>query len=282
MKKLRIILVNVLIIIALLTFIVLYAHSASRNSTRRQIEHFENTTITMEHVTENYLEGEQRISDVWAQYISSQGMTIEEAASFIRTSHVLPNTSAHIVYHDTLTGLSTRARRNDSDDYSVSYERTDLLNDESWIHSIGESINISRAYKNPVNGEQSIAFCNSVTLHDPETGDPRDAILLRVLPLSELEEKWVFPREEFENAELSIIDANGDYIIKGHTFKNSSFFEFYRSYNAADPASTQELFKKSLRQPALLPCATPAVRNVSSPIPRLPLQEDGRCSTSYR
>ena len=244
MKKTGIVIVNVLIMIAMLTFVVLYSNNASRKTTQRQIEHFENTTITMEHVTENYLEGEQRICDVWAHYINSKDMTIEEAVDFIRISHVLPKTSAHIVYQDTLTGLSTRPKHDGSDDYSINYERTDLLNDVSWIHDLGEAINISRAYTNPVNGEQSIAFCNTIKLHDPQAGNSRNAILLRILPLSELEQKWVFPREEFENTELSMIDADGDYIIKGHSFKNSNFFEFYRSYNAADPASTQELFKK--------------------------------------
>ena len=244
MKKTWIIIVNVLIMIALLTFVVLYSQYTNRNATQRHIEHFENTTITMEHVTENYLEGEQRICDVWARYISSKDMSIEDAISFIRISHVLRNAAAHIVFPDTLSGLSTRAKRDDSDDYSVSYARTGLLDDVSWIHRIGESINISRAYTNPVNGEQSIAFCNSITVHDSETGKPREAILLRVLPLSELEQKWVFPQEEFRNAELSMIDADGDYTIKGHSFKNSSFFEFYRSYNKADPATAQELFDR--------------------------------------
>ena len=248
MKKTAVIIVNVFIMIAMLTFVVLYSSSESRRTTQRQTEHFENTTITMEHVTENYLEGEQRICDVWARYINSKDMTIEEAASFIQISHVLPNASAHIVYLDTLSGLSTRARHNAPDDYSVSYGRMDLLNDVSWINEIGVSINISRAYTNPVNGEQSIAFCNYVTLHDPETGNPREALMLRVLPLSELEQKWVFPQEEFENAELSLIDANGDYIIKGPSFKNSSFFEFYRSYNTANSASAQELFHQITSQ----------------------------------
>ena len=244
MKKTWITIVNVFIMAALLIFVVLYSNHTGKITTQRQIEHFENTTITMEHVTENYLEGEQRICDVWAHYINSKDMTIEDAVSFIRVSHVLPNASAHIVYKDTLSGLSTRTRPDGSDDYSVSYKRTGLLDDVSWIHDIGGSINISRAYTNPVNGEQSIAFCNNITIHDQETGGSRDAILLRVLPLSELEQKWIFPQEEFENAELSMIDADGDYIIKGHSFKNSNFFEFYRSYNAADPATTRELITK--------------------------------------
>ena len=244
MKKNLVIAVNVFITVAMLTFVFLYSSFEHRDTTQRQIEHFENTTVTMEHVTENYLEGEQRICDVWARYINSKEMTMEEAVSFISISHVLPNASAHIVYLDTLSGLSTRAKKDISDDYSVSYTRMDLLNDVSWIYDIGRSINISRAYTNPVNGEQSLAFCNFITLHDPETGDSRDAVLLRVLPISELEQKWVFPQEEFENAELSIIDADGDYIIKGHSYKNSSFFEFYKSYNVIDSISAQDLYGK--------------------------------------
>ena len=39
-----------------------------------------------------------------------------------------------------------------------------------------------------------------------------------------------------------MIDADGDYILKGHSFKNSSFFEFYKSYNDTDSASAQKVF----------------------------------------
>ena len=244
MKKTWVIIVNVFIMIAMLLFVVLYSNLQSQNTLQRQIEHFENTTITMERVTENYLEGEQRICDVWARYINSQNMTMEEAASFIRISHVLPNASAHIVYLDTLSGITTKARRDAPDDYSVSYVRMGLLNDVSWISDIGESINISRAYTNPVNGEQSLAFCNIITLRNSETGDLQDAVLLRVLPISELEQKWIFPQEEYENAELSMIDADGNYIIKDHSFKNSNFFEFYRSYNTVDSAGIRDLSEK--------------------------------------
>ncbi len=182
---------------AILIFVVLYSRFASRDSYLRQIEHFENTTVTMEHVTENYPEGEQQICDVWAHYINNKKMTMEEATDFIRVSHVLMSASAHLVSLDTLTGLSTRPRQGTSDDYAVSYERMALLDDADWIDEIGRSINITRAYTNPMNGEQSLAFCNTVTLYDPQT--------------------------ELANSELSMIDAHGDYILKGYSFKNSSF-----------------------------------------------------------
>ena len=241
MKKI-VVFINVIIISAMLIFVVLYSRSENKESFQNRIDQFENTTVTLEQVTENYLEGEQRICDVWARYINNSNMTIDEAADYIRASHVLANTSAHIIFLDTLRGLSTRPKLGTSDDYTVSYERMSLLENSDWIDEIGKSINISRAYTNPINGEQSLAFCNKITLRDTGNASSKTAVLLRVVPISELEQKWVFPQEEFVNAELSMIDANGDYILKGNNFKNSSFFEFYKSYNPTEPASSKELF----------------------------------------
>ena len=244
MKKIFVILVNVIIIAAILIFVVLYSRFENTNSYRRQIEHFESTMVTMEKVTENYLEGEQQICDVWARYINSEHMTMEEAAAFIRASHVLENASAHLISLDTSTGLSTRPKQGTLDDYAVSYKQIALLENVDWINEIGESINVTRAYTNPMNGEQALAFCNRVTLNGPESDSPEAAVLLRVIPISELEQKWVFPQTELVNAELSMINANGDYILKGHSFKNSSFFEFYKSYNPTDPESSGKLFER--------------------------------------
>ena len=244
MRKIFIILVNIFIIAAILGIVVIYSRYESKASYQRQIEYFENTTVTMEQVTENYLEGEQSICDVWARYINNSNMTMEEAIAFIRDSHVLANTSAHIITLDTLEGLSTRPKQDTTDDYAVSYERVGVLKDTSWISESGDSINITRAYTNPMNGEQSLAFCSRVVLNDPDNNSSVDAILLRVIPISALEQKWVFPQTELENAELSLIDSNGDYILKGSSFKNSSLLEFYKSYNQTDTESSSQLLDK--------------------------------------
>ena len=242
-KKL-IIFFNVIIMAAILTFVVLYSRFASHDSYQRQIGHFENTTVTMEQVTGNYLEGEQRICDVWARYINNKKMTIKEAADYIRNSHVLSNTSAHLIFRDSLEGLSTRPKQGTKSDYDVSYKRVDVLNNMNLDEEIGNSINITRTYTNPMNGEQSLAFCNTVTLYDSENANPQTAILLRVVSVSELEQKWVFPQNEFENAELCMIDADGNYILKGYSFKNANFFEFYKSYNTSDPESAKQLLER--------------------------------------
>lgn len=63
--------VNIVLMLSILGFVVLYSSYESRDVYRHQVENFENTTITMERVTENYLEGEQRICGVWAHFINA-------------------------------------------------------------------------------------------------------------------------------------------------------------------------------------------------------------------
>ena len=57
----------------------------------------------------------------------------------------------------------------------------------------------------------------------------RKALLLRVLPVSILEQKWVFPNEAYDDAEITLIDTDGNYMIRARSAKYTNFFEFYRS-----------------------------------------------------
>ena len=113
-------------------------------------------------------------------------------------------------------------------------------------------VNVTRAYTNPVNAIQSIAFCCPITLNNAQTGLPQSAVLLRVVPVSSFEKKWVFPTDEYKAAEISLIDSAGDYIIKGHSFKNSNFYEFYQSYNSATPAMLENMKNSMSGEPGIL------------------------------
>ena len=246
MKKSWIVIGNVLIMIAILFFVIVYSNVRGQQEYEYRVDSFEHTTVALERVTENYLEGEQGICDVWTHYINHAGLSLEEAADFVRHSHVHDNVSAHLVFADTKTGLSTRANPGNPEDFSVSYSRLNLLDQLGWIGEVGTQINLSRAYTNPLNAEQVIAFCNRITVQEPE--GPREAVLLRLIPISEIEQKWIFPQEQFEKTEVSIIDAEGNYIIKGRSFKNFSFFEFYKSYNSGNSAQYQQIFDQVIRK----------------------------------
>ena len=246
LKTSWIVMVNVALMGAILAFVTLYSSHERKENYQTQVEHFVNATIAMERVTGNYLEGEQGICDNWAQYINSQDLTLEEAAAYVRATHVNATTSAHLIDTETLTGYSTRPKPNTADDYEVSYSRMDLLGDGAWIAELGAAVNITRTYTNPINGEQSLAFCNRITVRDAESGEKKQAYLLRIVPTSNLEEKWVFPQEEYEGETFSIIDTESSYVIRGRSFKNASFFEFYKSYNQPGIQVQQQLFANIL------------------------------------
>ena len=249
MRRLKtswIVIANIALMSAILVFVALYSNYERKGNYRSQVDHFVNATVAMEQVTGNYLEGEQGICDNWAQYIDSRDLTLAEAAAYIRATHVKTDTSAHLIDTETLTGYSTRPRLNDAEDYEVSYERMELIGDGSWIADVGEAINVTRAYTNPMNGEQSLAFCNRITVRDEKNAGKKQAWLLRVVPTSNLEEKWIFPKEEFGNEDFSIIDADGNYVIRGRSFKNNNFFEFYKSYNQPGLETQSRLFSDIL------------------------------------
>jgi len=241
-----IVIANVVLMSAILVFVALYSNYERKGNYRSQVDHFVNTTVAMEQVTGNYLEGEQGICDNWAQYINSRDLTLEEAAAYIRATHVKVDTSAHLIDIETLTGYSTRPRLNDAGDYEVSYERMELIGDGSWIADVGKAINVTRTFTNPMNGEQSLAFCNRITVRNEESRGKKQAWLLRVIPTSNLEGKWVFPKEEFGDEDFSIIDAEGNYVIRGRSFKNTNFFEFYKSYNQPGLEAQSRLFSDIL------------------------------------
>ena len=246
LKTSWIVMANIALMSAILVFVALYSNYERKENYRSQVEHFVNASIAMEQVTGNYLEGEQQICDNWAQYINSRDLTLEEAAEYIRATHVKADTSAHLIDTETLTGYSTRPKLNNTDQYDVSYTRMELFGDGSWIAELGEAINITRTYTNPMNGEQSLAFCNRITVRDAEKGEKKQAYLLRIVPVSNLEEKWVFPKEEYGDEDFSIIDTDGNYVIRGRSFKSNSFFEFYKSYNQPGITAQNQLFSDIL------------------------------------
>ncbi len=243
-KRNLIILVNVAVMLGIMGFVLLYARRSAEESFAAEVNQFETATVTMEQVTANYLESEQDICNVWTCYINNKAMTIDEAVAFIRASHVSQDTAVHIVFTDdgSLEGLSTRPRTGTEDDYAVSYKaiglpiRLDKLSDQDG------AVNVSRSYTNPMSGIQSLAFCSRVSLVDSQDGARRrEAVLLRVIPTERLQEKWVFPIDRYKDAEVSLIDVDGNYIIKGHEYKNNNFIEFYKSYNQVYSTEVDEL-----------------------------------------
>ncbi len=244
MKRYLMVLGNAVIVLIILILVMTHIRVEQRRMLSTQTEAFENMAVAMESVTTNYLVGEQQVCNSWGSYINTNSMTAEEAIAFVRDSIDSPDVMAHILFtgSDGLTGLSTAAQSRDADDYSVSYKNISLFSGgfDELLRKDGR-VNVTRIYTNPVNAIQSIAFCCPVTLRQPQADAPQPAVLLRLIPVSTFEERWIFPTEEYKDAEIALIASAGDYIIKGYPFKNTNFFEFCQSYNNYSPAAMEAL-----------------------------------------
>ncbi len=238
MKKALVIIPNLLLIGFILIFIVRYTNSKVEESNRNAISEYEKMTVTVNQIITNYLEDEQHLCDIWSNYVNRSAeagtpMTAEEAISYIRKAKISPEISGHLIFIDNPdhSGISTTESSVNPGDYSVSYKNISIFDNLDSVSDADGVINITRAYTNPMNGIQSIAFMNYVKVLDPDTGKLKTGLLMRVVPLSILEQKLVFLKGEYESIEVSIIDKDGNYIIHGKSLKNSNFFEYYKSYN---------------------------------------------------
>ena len=230
MKKLLVVITNIVLMFGIFLFVFFYSRSKNQTAVKTRTDDFQSMTVSIEQITTSYIQSEQNICDSWANYINKKGMTIQEAIEFVRMTQVVPLISSHIIYIDdgSYSGISSHAKNTDETDFAVSYQNISIFQNVAAIDN-SASIRITRSYTNPMTGVQSIAFYKKITLLEDEK--KRDAVLLRVVPILLLEQKWVFPTEEFKDAQVSLIERSGNYIIRGNSFKNTNFFEFYKSYN---------------------------------------------------
>ena len=246
MKKREIIIVNILIVGLILFIIAKYANDRAVESNLASIASFEKMTTTTEQIVANYLEDEQHLCDIWANYINGSAkagtpMTMDEAISYIRKAKISPEISGHLIFTDdgSMAGISTTAGSTEPSDYSVNYSHIPIF-EQSKNTDADSVLHLTRAYTNPLNGVQSIGFLNDIRILDPRTKKLRDVLMIRVVPVSRLEQKLVFLKGEWEHVEISLVDWDGNYMIHGKSLKNSNFYEYIKSYN---PMSAREYSK---------------------------------------
>ena len=254
MKKNWMLIGNIVIVLTILALIVFYVGNEQERMLASKMEAFGNMTEAMEHVTTNYLVGEQQVCNSWANYINANDLSAQQAIAFVRDAITSPEIMAHILFPDgdALTGLSTATRGPAGDD-TVSYRNIASFTAELEEHlRQNGAVSVTRAYTNPVNAIQSIAFCSTVTVRRDAAGQPEQAVLLRIIPVSTFEKKWSFPTDDYKNAEISLIDTAGNYILRGHSFKNSNFYEFYQSYNSPGPAELERVKEALEGEPGVM------------------------------
>ena len=236
-KEKRIALTFVIAVNVIIALIVCYA---SANYFAKQINYrydvaedsFSSTMNSMKQVAYGYLHTEQTFCDNWATYNNqvAEDLNINEFASFVQYVNTDSRVTSHIIYYDTMEGLWV-----DRDNMGkISYKGVEDKVAGAFVkarncHVQNSHLHITSPYINPANGILSVGFCHDVNLAD-EKGAPVEAVLVRVLPVSELEGKWLFPTG-FEKAKVALIDGKGEFIVKFDGVKQTNFFDYINSYN---------------------------------------------------
>jgi signal transduction histidine kinase/CheY-like chemotaxis protein len=219
MKRFRIILINVIIVVVVIFTVVFYVFFQQRNIRSGAAASFQTTTQTMENVVSSDLQMAQSLCDLRANYLNSYEMTMEDAIDFVGAarSH---DTAFHIVRLDTLEGLATGVTRDDAAIYPISYVGTGII-EELDLESDSE-IHLTKKYVDSLSGNEVVSFCDKVQVLD-ENGESVDVVLMRVVPVTTLQEQWVFA-SYYKDGEIALISEDGDYLVESDLFEGDNFF----------------------------------------------------------
>ena len=238
MKTLRIVLINLLAVTLIAVGVLVYTNNIDSQYRDTALQSIETSARGMQEVAYTYMLGEQNVCDNWAAYINAMGMTMEEAADFVRTSCSQDKISAHLIWADTYEGLSTAPMAGTDDQYTVVYQNVKASATSEYTYTnleavLGlnfeeEPVHITISYTDPMDGTRVIAFGSQLTLMDE--GQPREAILLRVVPMSYLKAHWSFAAD-LPDAQVALMEPSGAFIIQPEVMKNNNFYEFIYSYN---------------------------------------------------
>ena len=123
MKNYRIILINIIIVLVVISGISFYTQRQRNHSYENAVKAYENSAISLEKVMTSYMNSEQQLVDSWAKIINGSPMSMENAMDFAREAVKDTKSSVHIVWSDDFSkGFSTHPNLSNLKDYTVSYD----------------------------------------------------------------------------------------------------------------------------------------------------------------
>lgn len=87
MKKGILLFCNIILILGSVLSVFIYSENFRKENRKMQMETFSSTIESMKKVSENYLYTERGYADNWAEYITDQNMSEDEALEYIRSTN---------------------------------------------------------------------------------------------------------------------------------------------------------------------------------------------------
>lgn len=230
-KFIMLVIGNITIIAFILFLCAAYAQNIRRDKETAAKEAFAAAVESTSQLSYGYMSSLQNECDSWAFYLENHEYSMEEAVEYLKEVNINSDVSVHILYYDTLAGLSTSAGDGGNHvDYSREAEAFTYILPQMVNGTRGEgTIYISSAYINPIDGIKSVGFCSLLTIKDVK-GEDAKAILVKTIPVEVLHSQWLFPGA-YREAEVSLIDVNGRYMIQSDSMGGDTFWTFIKENN---------------------------------------------------
>ncbi|MCH1983010.1 response regulator [Ruminococcus sp. OA3] len=222
---------NMVIVACILILYASYAKDVRGDNAAAARESFTAAVESTAQLSYGYMSSLQNECDSWASYLENHDYSMKEAIEYLNEVNINADFSVNILYYDTLTGLSTNPENEgDKVDYSQLTEAFSYILPKMVNGTRGEgTIYISSTYVNPLDRVKSVGFCSLLTIKD-ENEKPAKAILVKTVPVEVLGSQWIFPGA-YREAEVSLIDINGRYIIQSASMGSDTFWSFIKKYN---------------------------------------------------
>lgn len=222
---------NIVIVAFILVLYICYVQDVQRERTESARESFAAAVESTAQLSYGYMSSLQNECDSWASYLEKHRYSMEEAIEYLKEVNINDQVSVHLLYYDTLSGLSASLEQSLTKvDYSQLTDAFSYILPKMVNGNRGEgTIYISSAYINPLDGVKSVSFCSLLTIRD-EQGKNAKAILVKTIPVEVLHAQWLFPGA-YREAEVSLLDINGQYIIQSDSMGGDTFWTFIKQNN---------------------------------------------------
>lgn len=231
---------NVGFITASISTSIIYSKNVQDNQQNNNLTNFITNIESLKQVSQNYINNEINSVNNWSNYISIENKNLDNALDYLRKINTNKKRYAHIIDMDNFKAYSSFYPKGEEKitiyekyfyDNITEYEHS-FKNNMLKIFNEQSSLTVLGKYAIPeTSGGQALSVGKRVTIKT-DNGN-KDYLLLRVIPIDEIQNNWIFPTA-YKSAEVGIITRKGDYVIQSSSMKSMSFLEFIRGYNFQD------------------------------------------------
>lgn len=231
---------NVGFITASISTSIIYSKNVQDNQQNNNLTNFITNIESLKQVSQNYINNEINSVNNWSNYISIENKNLDNALDYLRKINTNKKRYAHIIDMDNFKAYSSFYPKGEEKitiyekyfyDNITEYEHS-FKNNMLKIFNEQSSLTVLGKYAIPeTSGGQALSVGKRVTIKT-DNGN-KDYLLLRVIPIDEIQKNWIFPTA-YKSAEVGIITRKGDYVIQSSSMKSMSFLEFIRGYNFQD------------------------------------------------